>query len=386
MTLFSARRLARIDLRSSECFDCNDVLGHGLFQRGVALFAAASAFAVHCHTQAFELIASDVDHWCSQPAGVNMSSDAWKNAAIPLEPDGRFSRCRVYASPGDPNITETVPCLQWDYDPRTAHESLVSRWDLVCHRRPLVGLANAVYSAGALVAMLAAGYAADHVGRKLVIQLSVGILLAATMGIAFADTYVIYVTTRFINSAAVTSVFVISYILLYEVSSHDHRHVHTTVAMGMGLTLSDVWFDVLKQGAYRLASPAVHHVGADHALNERFFPGRGVAPMAHLKQGIKAAEVATLTLAKVNGFSLPTTAAMMVKIKDEMLKNQEALLQRAPCVGRDCRLRPAQRFRHEHLVLLGHIRLLHCSSSCQCTEATPGRAGVPWPFRVCATL
>ncbi|XP_050040368.2 organic cation transporter protein-like [Dermacentor andersoni] len=183
--------------------------------------------------------------------------------------------------------------------------------------------------------MLAAGYVADHAGRKLVIQLCVGILLATTMGIAFADSYAMYVTTRFIDSAVVTSVFVISCVLLFEVSSHDHRHVHTSVAMGVGVTLADIWFNVLKQvhTGWRVRQGAI--LAPTVLLTSAFFLVEESPRWLVFKQGIKAAEVATFAAAKINGFSLPTTAAMMVKLKDEMLRNQEALLQRTPYVARD---------------------------------------------------
>ncbi|KAH7954493.1 hypothetical protein HPB49_019160 [Dermacentor silvarum] len=330
IALFSTKRLARVDLRSSECFDCNDLFGHGLFQKGIAFVTAVSVLAVHCHTQMFTLVAGDVDHWCRKPADVNMSVAAWKNATVPLEPDGRFSRCSVYDRPGDPNSTETVHCLEWDYDPKRAEETLVSSWNLVCHRRPLVGVANAVYSAGALVAMFVVAYMAEHIGRKLVVLSSTAALLAGTVGITFADTYAMYVTTRFVNSAAVTTVTVVSVILLIEVSPDDRRVLYSSVSVGTGLTLADLWFDTLKQvhTSWRFLQAAM--LVPTVLVASAFFLVEESPRWLVFKHKFKVAEVVMLAAAKTNGFSLPTTVAMMEKIKDEIVRNQEASQARTP--------------------------------------------------------
>ncbi|XP_065292572.2 solute carrier family 22 member 6-B-like [Dermacentor albipictus] len=328
--LFSAKRLARVDLKSSECFDCNDLFGNGLFQKGIAFVTVVSVLAVHCHTQTFPLVAGDVDHWCRKPADVNMSMDAWKNATVPLEPDGRFSRCSVYDRHGDPNSTQTVQCLEWDYDPERADETLVSRWNLVCHRRPLVGVANAVYSAGALVGMFGAAYMAAHIGRKLVVLSSTSALLIGTVGITFAETYVMYVTTRFVNSAAVTTVAVTSITLLIEVSPDDRRVLYSSVSVGMGLTLADFWFGTLKQvhTSWRLLQASM--LMPTVFLTSALFLVEESPRWLVFKRKLKAAEAVMLAAAKTNGFSLPTTAAMMVRITDEIVRNQEALQARTP--------------------------------------------------------
>ncbi|XP_075543392.1 solute carrier family 22 member 6-B-like [Dermacentor variabilis] len=264
------------------------------------------------------------------PADVNMSMDAWKNATVPLEPGGRFSRCSVYDRRGDPNSTETVLCLEWDYDPERADETLVSRWNLVCHRRPLVGVANAVYSAGALVAMFGAAYTAEHIGRKLVVLSSTTALLAGTVGITFADTYAMYVTTRFVNSAAVTTVAVISVILLMEVSPDDRRVLYSSVSVGVGLTLADLLFDTLKQVhmSWRLLQASV--LVPTVLVASAFFLVEESPRWLVFKRDLKTAEAVMLAAAKTNGFSLPTTAAMMVKIKNEIVRNQEALQAQSP--------------------------------------------------------
>ncbi|KAH9364619.1 hypothetical protein HPB48_012834 [Haemaphysalis longicornis] len=49
------------------------------------------------HLQSMLLLAPPTDHWCKRPPEfANQSAHAWKNAAIPLGPDGRHSQRAVY--------------------------------------------------------------------------------------------------------------------------------------------------------------------------------------------------------------------------------------------------------------------------------------------------
>ncbi|KAL3184726.1 hypothetical protein MRX96_005831 [Rhipicephalus microplus] len=83
MELYSSRRLGALDLKTADCFDCQDVFGNGSFQRRLLLVASLCAFVVHCHTVAFTLISPDVDHWCRKPPGLNISAAEWKREVIP---------------------------------------------------------------------------------------------------------------------------------------------------------------------------------------------------------------------------------------------------------------------------------------------------------------
>ncbi|XP_077486610.1 solute carrier family 22 member 7-like [Amblyomma americanum] len=169
---------------------------------------------------------------------------SWKNLAIPLEADGRFSRCTVYAHSGDPNDTRILDCAKWDYDPEQERRSTVSRWDLVCHRRPHLALAHAVHIAGSLIFMSVVGLIADRVGRLSVLLLTVAALQLATLGGCFSSSYHVYILSRFLNSGCAATVTVLSSTLLFEASTHAHRSLHLYTAMAMGMLTAEGWFAV----------------------------------------------------------------------------------------------------------------------------------------------
>ncbi|XP_072143751.1 solute carrier family 22 member 6-like [Dermacentor andersoni] len=158
MDLFSRRRLKELDLQTADCFDSHDAFGYDNFQRGMLLVAVLSTFVMNCHALAFALTSGDVDHWCRQPPGLNMSTANWKSVAIPVEADGRFSRCLVYSNRGDRNDTVEVECDAWDYDAKHAHTTIVSRWNLVCRWRWLNTFAKIVHGAGSPLLVIAAGH------------------------------------------------------------------------------------------------------------------------------------------------------------------------------------------------------------------------------------
>ncbi|KAK8787691.1 hypothetical protein V5799_022532 [Amblyomma americanum] len=77
------------------------ILGHGAFQRRILACSLLSMVVLLCHSLAYRAIASPVDHWCARPPNLQrvVTVQTWKNAAIPVEPDGSLSRCDVYDPP-----------------------------------------------------------------------------------------------------------------------------------------------------------------------------------------------------------------------------------------------------------------------------------------------
>ncbi|XP_077486679.1 solute carrier family 22 member 7-like [Amblyomma americanum] len=245
MSLLCPQKLAKVDLVTSECFESGDMFGHGRFQRWLFLLTTVSMCAMHCHALVFRIISGDADHWCKQPQGVVMiPALSWKNLAIPLEADGRFSRCTIYVHSGDPNDTRILDCAKWDYDPGQERRSIVSLWDHVCHRRPLLALAHAVYIAGSLIFMSFVGLIVDRLGRLFVLLLTVAALQLATLGGCFSASYHAYVLSRFLNSCCAATVTVLSSTLLFEASTHAHRSLHLYTVMAIGMLTAEGWFAV----------------------------------------------------------------------------------------------------------------------------------------------
>ncbi|KAH7931570.1 hypothetical protein HPB49_026437 [Dermacentor silvarum] len=96
MDLLLPQRLAGVDLRTSESFDCEEGFGHGPFQKRMLYWFFWEHSRLVAKPSWCPLVTADVDHWCKPLAGFNISAADWKNIAIPTEADGRFSRCRIY--------------------------------------------------------------------------------------------------------------------------------------------------------------------------------------------------------------------------------------------------------------------------------------------------
>lgn len=79
----------------------SEILGQGSHQLRILACAQLSIGALAFHYQSMRLLVpAAVDHWCRQPAEfAYQSAQAWKNASIPVGPDGRYSRCTVYRFP-----------------------------------------------------------------------------------------------------------------------------------------------------------------------------------------------------------------------------------------------------------------------------------------------
>ncbi|XP_077530946.1 solute carrier family 22 member 6-like [Haemaphysalis longicornis] len=243
----SPKRFIVVDIETSEGFDCKQVFGHGHYQKGLVLFAIITMWVLNSHTLAFALITAEVDHWCRQPNDVNISSDAWKSMAIPVEADGRHSRCTVYASPGDLNDTTVVECDSWHYDPERASSSIVPEWNLVCSRRLLKAIATGVFMASSLGFLVLSGYCSDRFGRLPVVRGNAFVVMVATVGCCFAKTYLMYVVARVFVSGSTMSLFIVVGTILAESCSFASRPTLLSFSGLMGLMLAETFFAVLEQ-------------------------------------------------------------------------------------------------------------------------------------------
>ncbi|XP_077486606.1 solute carrier family 22 member 7-like [Amblyomma americanum] len=319
MSLLCPQKLAKVNLVTSECFQSGDIFGHGRFQRWLFLLTTVSMCAMHCHALVFRIISGDADHWCKQPQGVVMiPALSWENLAIPLEADGRFSHCTVYAHSGDPNDTRILDCAKWDYYPKQDRRSAVSRWDLVRHRRPLFALAHAIHIAGSLIFISFVGLIADRVGRLSVLLSTVAALQLATLGGCFSSSYIVYVLSRFLDSGCAATVTVLSSTLLFEASAHAHRSLHLYTAMAMGMLTAEGWFAVGRLLRHHdwitmhsfILSPTVLTLYAFIVAHE--------SPRCYIaRKDLSSAEMVTLSAAKENQFPLCIMMDILETLKDE---------------------------------------------------------------------
>ncbi|KAH7937553.1 hypothetical protein HPB49_013005 [Dermacentor silvarum] len=331
MALFFRRRLAALDLDTSESFDCFDAIGHGLYQQRLLFLTFVLTFLVHANILSFHLISGDVDHWCRPPADWTMSIAAWRNSAIPLEADGRPSQCTVYKNPGDPNDTDVVTCDYWDYDPKNEKRTIVSAWNLVCYRRHLIAVIPLVHITGSVVLPSIAGYLADCVGRRPVLLVSAAALIVGTLGGCFADTYVVYVVMRFVNYGCSGAAALMSGMLAFEATRHEYRTTYTVAVTLLAVLHSEVWYDMVRQlSLERFLLQAIFLAPTAFAFSTFWFADESPRWLI-FSRNMASAEAVMLAAAKMNNVPLPTTACLLNKLKAELLKSEERLRTTTVC-------------------------------------------------------
>ncbi|XP_037561337.1 solute carrier family 22 member 7 [Dermacentor silvarum] len=316
MDLFLPRRLAAADLLTSECFDCQEGFGDGVFQRRLLILTAVTIFLLNGNAVLLPLISHDVDHWCKRPAAYNVSVDAWKNDAIPVGADGRHSRCHVFENPGDsPNDTSNVvECYEWDYDQAQASTSVISVWNMVCHRRALLAAAMAAQHAGSGVFLLLSGAAADLFGRMPVQLVVATATIASTVAGCLAPNYALYTLAQFFVSGCVAASSAMTVLVCFEVTVHEHRPLYLIFAATASFVLGDLWFVIITSLQISWALKQAVFLSPTLLLLATFGAAQESPRWLIAKGNLKEAKATMLIAAEMNRFSFAGTACLLDKL------------------------------------------------------------------------
>uniref|UniRef100_A0A8D1K5J8 Solute carrier family 22 member 7 n=2 Tax=Sus scrofa TaxID=9823 RepID=A0A8D1K5J8_PIG len=184
-------------------------------------------------------------HRCALPgAPANFShQDAWLEAHLPREPDGRFSSClRFTHSRALPNTTlwglgqspgeqlegepSTVPCPQgWEYDHSEFSSTIATEWDLVCEQKGLNRATSTFFFAGVLVGAVAFGYLSDRFGRRRLLLVAYVSALVLGLVSAASVSYTMFAITRTLTGTALAGFTIIVMPLELEWLDVGHRTV-----------------------------------------------------------------------------------------------------------------------------------------------------------------
>ncbi|XP_077540948.1 beta-alanine transporter-like [Haemaphysalis longicornis] len=253
-----------------------------------------------------------MDHWCRrQEPFSNMSPAEWKALAIPVDPNGNYSRCTVREQPDGGTWARVVPCTEWEFDLSEYGENMVSAWKLVCERRWLKTLSVALHITTAMVVLPLAGALADRIGRKTVCFVSLTSLIMTLVASSFVANFLQYAITRSVALASASNQ-VILLVLLYEVTTPPRRLLYCTLAPSLGAVLELPFYFTVKllrlnplTSHLVLAVLALALVGSFYVLEES--PLWLVA--AHKED---EAELVVLRVAAVNGLS-PSSGRALIK-------------------------------------------------------------------------
>ncbi|KAH6939436.1 hypothetical protein HPB50_017834 [Hyalomma asiaticum] len=221
------------------------ILGNGWYQTRVLVASTMATAVMLSQALAYELIGTPVDHWCAPPDDMrHLAAYEWRNVAIPLDEDGKFSQCKVYDPPfpettqeNDTAARRAVECQEWDYDTSNRADSIISRWDLVCGRRWLYDLSALLYMLAAVVFAPVFGTLSDRLGRRSVALMAAGMLLCASVAVAVAGTLPFFIAARLLASGSSNAVNMILFVLLYEVVGKEERTLYVVWSTGVGITI-----------------------------------------------------------------------------------------------------------------------------------------------------
>ncbi|XP_037565292.1 organic cation transporter protein [Dermacentor silvarum] len=301
--------------------------GHGNFQRRIFCYGIVALVVLQCHNQVFAFICPSVDHWC-KPAKrfANMSTPLWKNIAIPVDDDGHYSECLVYVYPGNVNDTTVKHCDSWDYAAGETDRSARTFWNLMCHRTWLLSLAEVVYRSGAIFIPVA-GYVADMSGRQPVITAAVLSLVFSTIAGCFTESFVIYLVTRFINSACASTVQMLTVIVLFEVIPLDFRTYYIGFACSLGNLVAELFLLFLKSLYNSIGwffaqiialAPTLLLLSAPLVIYE--------SPIWLMSMGrIRKAEAIMLKAARINGVRRENAENALKAIKNDTSRSDASL-------------------------------------------------------------
>ncbi|XP_071444185.1 organic anion transporter 3-like isoform X2 [Hetaerina americana] len=177
-----------------------EVGGFGQYQKCLSLTFLPVMFAytsIYCGQIFF---AHTPEHWCHVPELDYLPQDIRRSVAIPLDENGRWSRCTMYDinferdahGQVEYNFSQHWPMVSckngWEYDLNATFASIVSEMNWVCNDswRPAVGQAS--FFVGATLGSIILGAVADKWGRIPSLVAANTISAAAGIGTAFIPT------------------------------------------------------------------------------------------------------------------------------------------------------------------------------------------------------
>ena len=128
-----------------------------------------------------------------------------------------------------PSNDNSSSCTRWVYDDSIYKSTVVTEWDLVCGRKPLLSMLQSLLMLGGIAGSLIGGKLADRFGRRPVFLPAMLLIIACSFSAALVGDYVSFAVVRGFTGFAMAGMIASQYVLVTELSGTKHRAALTTV-------------------------------------------------------------------------------------------------------------------------------------------------------------
>ncbi|XP_024218359.1 organic cation transporter protein isoform X3 [Halyomorpha halys] len=143
---------------------------------------------------------------------------AWNYSILKdLDFNDALSYCNTSQKP------DLVKCKNYIYDEEVVHQTIVSKWDLVCDDLPLRSTAQSSVAVGKVIGAVLLGMLSDRYGRKKVFIFSSILFWVAGPSAAFVDSYIMFIAFRLMIGIAGSGLYETAYTILLELTVKTYR-------------------------------------------------------------------------------------------------------------------------------------------------------------------
>ncbi|XP_075172848.1 solute carrier family 22 member 13-like [Anomaloglossus baeobatrachus] len=244
----------------------------GRFQKSLVFMLCFLSFFNAFHMFGTVFLQISVPHHCNTSwileNSPNITEEDQLNLTIPRNEHGSYEKCVMY-SPVDWDIesiqryglNDSEDCQNgWVYDTSQQKSTLVTEFDLVCHRKEQTDICQSIYMLGILLGSFIFGHLGDRIGRRPVILISILLMLAFGLGAAFVADFYVFMVLRCFVGIAMAGVLINNVVLVAEWVGPSHRAYatitgHVCFAIGL-MVLAGIGFAIRNWRLLQIACAA----------------------------------------------------------------------------------------------------------------------------------